>query len=46
MGINYGYTVVYGWLPVPFISFRTESAEGYIGWRVPGAAFGLKLRKR
>lgn len=42
---NYGYTKVYGWLPVPFISFRKWGAEGYVGWRVPGAAFGLKLRK-
>lgn len=34
----------YGWLILPFVSYRGKSIEGYVGWRESGA-FGRALRK-
>jgi hypothetical protein len=43
-GWNWAWTFA-GWLPRPFVSYRGTTWRGYIGWRPPGGAFGLKWQR-
>jgi hypothetical protein len=38
-------TVVYGWLPLPFVSHIGKTWKIYAGWRSLGGSFGLKFQR-
>lgn len=38
-------TVVYGWLPLPFVSHIGQTWKIYLGWRSLGGALGVKFQR-